>query len=172
MYPTEYIQFLIHFHGDYDYFECHEILEEYWKTKPRGNRDNYLVGLIQIAVSLYHQRRSNWNGAKRMMKSAITLLEKNSAPLQRLGIDQAQLISILNERLLSIHKKERFAPLFLPFSDASLEKQCIELCQKQNFPWKDANATPSEYIIHKHTLRDRTEVITERNKQLQKRKQR
>ena len=36
MYPTEYIQFLIHFHGDYDYFECHEILEEYWKTKPRG----------------------------------------------------------------------------------------------------------------------------------------
>ncbi|MFZ3196347.1 MAG: DUF309 domain-containing protein, partial [Bacillus mycoides] len=27
MYPTEYIQFLIHFHGDYDYFECHEILE-------------------------------------------------------------------------------------------------------------------------------------------------
>ena len=44
MYPTEYIQFLIHFHGDYDYFECHEILEEYWKTKPRGNRDHYLVG--------------------------------------------------------------------------------------------------------------------------------
>lgn len=36
MYPTEYIQFLIHFHGDYDYFECHEILEGYWKTKPRG----------------------------------------------------------------------------------------------------------------------------------------
>lgn len=172
MYPTEYIQFLIHFHGDYDYFECHEILEEYWKTKPKGYRDNYLVGLIQIAVSLYHQRRSNWNGAKKMMKSAITLLEKNSAPLQRLGIDEAQLISLLNERLQSIHKKERFAPLFLPLSDASLEKQCIELCQKQNIPWKDANATPSEYIIHKHTLRDRTEVITERNKQLQKRKQR
>lgn len=77
MYPTEYIQFLIHFHGDYDYFECHETLEEYWKTKPRGNRDNYLVGLIQIAVSLYHQRRSNWNGAEKMMKSAITILEKN-----------------------------------------------------------------------------------------------
>ncbi len=76
MYPTEYIQFLIHFHGDYDYFECHEILEEYWKTKPRGNRDDYLVGLIQVAVSLYHQRRTNWNGATKMMKSAITILEK------------------------------------------------------------------------------------------------
>lgn len=30
------------------------------------------------------------------------------------------------------------------------------------------NATPSEYILHKHTLRDRTEVITERKEQLQK----
>lgn len=93
MYPTEYIQFLIHFHGDYDYFECHEILEGYWKTKPRGNRDNYLVGLIQIAVSLYHHRRSNWNGAEKMMKSAITILEKNSAHLLRLGINEAQLYS-------------------------------------------------------------------------------
>src|SRR5689334_19734509 len=113
MYPTEYIQFLIHFHGDYDYFECHEILEEYWKTKPRGNRDDYLVGLIQVAVSLYHQRRTNWNGATKMMKSAITILEKNSALLQRLGINQTQLLPLLNERVQSIQKKESFVPLFL-----------------------------------------------------------
>ncbi|MDF9464087.1 MULTISPECIES: DUF309 domain-containing protein [Bacillus] len=172
MYPTEYIQFLIHFQGDYDYFECHEILEEYWKTKPRGNRDHYLVGLIQIAVSLYHQRRANWNGSTKMMKSAITILEKSGVSLQRLGINQVQLLSMLNERLQSIHKKERFVPLFLPLSDPLLEKQCIELCKKQNLSWKDLNAIPSEYIIHKHTLRDRTEVITERNEQLQKRKQR
>ena len=64
--------------------------------------------------------------------------------------------------------KERFVPLFLPLSDSSLEKQCIELCQKQNLSWKDLNAIPGEYIINKHTLRDRTEVITERNEQLQK----
>ncbi|PFM65969.1 hypothetical protein COJ48_04745 [Bacillus cereus] len=172
MYPTEYIQFLIHFHGDYDYFECHEILEEYWKLKPRGERDNYLVGLIQIAVSLYHQRRSNWNGAERMIKSSIALLEKNSASLQQLGIDHKQLLFLLNERLLSIHKKENFAPLFLPLLDATLERHCIQLCKKQNLSWKDANAIPGEYIMNKHTLRDRTEVISERNEQLQKRKQR
>lgn len=172
MYPTEYIQFLIHFHGDYDYFECHEILEEYWKTKPRGHRDDYLVGLIQIAVSLYHQRRSNWNGSEKMMKSAITILERNSAPLLRLGINQTQLLSSLKDRLQSIQKAEDFTPLFLPLLDTALEKHCTELCQKQNLPWKDVNATSSEYIIHKHTLRDRTEVITERNEQLQKRKQR
>ena len=172
MYPTEYIQFLIHFHGDYDYFECHEILEEYWKLIPREERDNYLVGLIQIAVSLYHHRRSNWNGAEKMIKSAIALLEKNSAPLHQLGIDHKQLIFLLNERLQSIHKKEIFAPLFLPLLDASLEKQCIQLCKKQNLSWKDVNVIPGEYIINKHTLRDRTEVISERHEQLQKRKQR
>ena len=106
------------------------------------------------------------------MKSAIIILEKSGVPLQRLGINQVQLLSLLNERLQSIHKKERFLPLFLPLSDPSLEKQCIELCQKQNLSWKDLNAIPGEYIINKHTMRDRTEVITERNEQLQKRKQR
>lgn len=172
MYPTEYIQFLIHFHGDYDYFECHEILEGYWKTKPRGNRDNYLVGLIQIAVSLYHHRRSNWNGAEKMMKSAITILEKNSAHLLRLGINEAQLLFLLKDKLQSIQKKEGFTPLFLPLSDIALEKQCIELCEKQNLPWKDVNAISNEYIVHKHTLRDRTEVIAEQKRTITKRKQR
>ena len=64
--------------------------------------------------------------------------------------------------------KRTFLPLFLPLSDPSLEKQCIKLCQKQNLSWKDLNAIPGEYIINKHTMRDRTEVITERNEQLKK----
>jgi hypothetical protein len=107
-----------------------------------------------------------------MIKSAIALLEKNSVPLHQLGIDHKQLIFLLNERLQSIHKKEIFAPLFLPLLDASLEKQCIQLCKKQNLSWKDGNVIPGESIINKHTLRDRTEVISERHEQLQKRKQR
>ena len=77
---------------------------------------------------------------------------------------------LLNERLHSIHKKEIFAPLFLPLLDVSLEKQCIQLCKKQNLSWKDVNVIPGEYIISKHTLRDRTEVISERHEQLQKKK--
>ncbi|PAD68333.1 hypothetical protein CHH83_14265, partial [Bacillus sp. 7586-K] len=34
MYDQEYIDFLVHFHCDRDYFECHEILEEHWKKDP------------------------------------------------------------------------------------------------------------------------------------------
>ncbi|KFM98555.1 DUF309 domain-containing protein [Bacillus clarus] len=171
MYSTAYMQFLIHFHGDYDYFECHEVLEEYWKLKPRGERDNYWVGFIQIAVSLYHQRRSNWNGASKMMKSAITILEKESHHVALLGIDHKQLISLLKEQLQFIYRKRPFSPIFLPFSEASLEKRCIELCTEQGLSWKNITASPSEYIIHKHTLRNRNNIISERNEQLKKRKQ-
>uniref|UniRef100_UPI0011552444 DUF309 domain-containing protein n=1 Tax=Bacillus sp. S1-R5C1-FB TaxID=1973491 RepID=UPI0011552444 len=145
----EYIQFLIHFHVDYDYFECHEILEEYWKTKPRRKRDNYLVGLMQIAVSLYHHSRSNWNGPEKLMKGAITILEKNSAHVLHLGINEAQLLFLLKDKFQSIQKKEGFKTLFLPISGIALEKQCIEICEKQKLPWKDVNAISNEYIVHK-----------------------
>lgn len=172
MYPTAYIQFLIHFHGDYDYFECHEVLEEHWKLKPREERDNYWVGFIQIAVSLYHHRRSNWNGSLRMMKSAITILNKESKQVHKLGLNHSKLLTILQKQLLSIQAKEPFTPIFLPFSDSSLENTCRQLCTEKMIPWKDAQSLPTEHIIHKHKLRDRNAVIAERNEQLKKRKQR
>ncbi|PFA24153.1 MULTISPECIES: DUF309 domain-containing protein [Bacillus cereus group] len=172
MYPTAYIQFLIHFHGDYDYFECHEVLEEYWKLKPRGERDNYWVGFIQIAVSLYHHRRLNWNGSMRMMKSAIAILQKEKKQVHKLGLDQQKLLTILQKQLQSIQRKEPFTPIFLPFSDPSLENTCLQLCTEKMIPWKDLHSFPTDYIVHKHKLRDRRDVIVERNEQLQKRKQR
>ncbi|KEK25993.1 DUF309 domain-containing protein [Bacillus gaemokensis] len=172
MYPTAYIQFLTHFHGDYDYFECHEVLEEYWKLKPRGMRDNYWVGFIQIAVSLYHQRRLNWNGAAKMMKSAITILEKEQDSVYKLGLDYQELLSLLKKQLQSIQIKESFTPIFLPILDISLENTCIKLCTERGLSWKNAQSFPNEYIVHKHTLRNRSDVIFERNEQLKKRKQR
>lgn len=172
MYPTAYIQFLIHFHGDYDYFECHEVLEEYWKQKPRGEQDNYWVGFIQIAVSLYHHRRSNWNGALRMMKSAIVILEKENDQVHQLGLDHPKLLSLLQNQVQSILNKETFTPMFLPVLDPSLEKTCIRVCTEQGITWKNTETSPTEYIIHKHTLRNRDHVIAERNEQLKKRKQR
>ena len=36
VYPEAYIEYLMYFHGNRDYFECHEVLEEYWKeVSPR-----------------------------------------------------------------------------------------------------------------------------------------
>ena len=48
-YPEAYIDFLVHFHGDRDWFECHERLEEYWKEHPDDPKSDTWVGLIQVA---------------------------------------------------------------------------------------------------------------------------
>ncbi|MFD0770837.1 DUF309 domain-containing protein [Bacillus sp. CGMCC 1.60114] len=172
MYHEAYIQFLIHFHSDYDYFECHEILEEHWKTKPRGEREQHWVGLIQIAVALYHHRRCNWNGAERMIKSALFILQNEKQHIKALDLDYPKLLLLLEERLHIIQNHKPYATLFLPFSNPNLENICIQLCKDKGLSWKETSSTPSEDIIHKHSRRNREDVIAERNIQLQKRKQR
>ena len=42
-YPEAFISYLIEFHATRDYFECHELLEEYWKAHP----GDPLAGLVQ-----------------------------------------------------------------------------------------------------------------------------
>lgn len=172
MYPEAYIQFLVHFHGDFDYFECHEILEEYWKIKPAAQREKHWTGFIQIAVSLYHYRRGNWSGAERMMKSALSTLQREQKKVAALGLDHEKLIALLQKQLHATENRYPFTALFLPFADAKLEEECIQLCTKHNMQWKDTSLPPAEYIIHKHMLRDRTDVIEKRKEQLSKRKQR
>lgn len=172
MYHEAYIQFLIHFHSDYDYFECHEVLEEHWKTKPRGEREQHWVGLIQIAVALYHHRRSNWNGAERMMKSALFILQNEKQHIEALGLEYSKLLLLIEERLYIIRNHDSYTRLFLPFADSNLENICIHLCKTKGLPWKETSSTPNEDIIHKHSRRNRKDVISERNIQLQKRKQR
>ncbi|MCD2486520.1 DUF309 domain-containing protein, partial [Staphylococcus aureus] len=51
MYPKAYIDYLVEFHATRDYFECHEILEEYWKEDPPKKRKRYWVGFIELAVA-------------------------------------------------------------------------------------------------------------------------
>ncbi|CAM4038924.1 hypothetical protein BAMA_09660 [Bacillus manliponensis] len=172
MYPKAYIQFLVHFHGNFDYFECHEILEEHWKVKPAKEREKHWVGFIQVAVSLYHHRRENWAGAERMMKSALTILQTKQEEVASLGLHPTKLITLLQKQLYATKQRQSFIPVFLPFTDAKLEEACIQLCAKQNIPWKDESYSAHEYIIDKHMLRDRSDVIKERSEQLQKRKQR
>ena len=73
-YPKAYILYLVHFHGDRDYFECHEILEEHWKEMDPKDRMSHWVGLIQIAVAVYHERRENRQGAIRTLTKATNNL--------------------------------------------------------------------------------------------------
>lgn len=54
IYSESYIDYLIHFQATRDYFECHEIMEEYWLE---NDRDKKWLTLIQLAVAVYHERQ-------------------------------------------------------------------------------------------------------------------
>ena len=170
MYQKEYISYLAHFHGDRDYFECHEILEEYWKQVDPCNKESIWVGFIQLAVSNYHYRRANFNGAKRTLEKALKIFNHQAKSLINLGLDQHILIPLLNERLFKIEKETPYESFDLPISDYSLVEECIKTSRIQGFTWGNKSDLTNKGIVHRHKLRDRTSIIQERNLAIKSRK--
>jgi predicted metal-dependent hydrolase len=170
MYPKEYVEFLAYFHGNRDYFECHEILEDYWKNVEPSNKDSVWVGLIQLAVSSYHHRRANFNGAKRTLEKAAKIFSLNEGSLVDLGLDKQSFFLLLKERLSAIQKEIGYTSFDLPISDPLLVAKCIETSKKKGFTWGNKSDMTKLSIIHKHKMRDRTYVIQERNLALKNRK--
>ncbi|WNC12724.1 DUF309 domain-containing protein [Brevibacillus brevis] len=172
MYPQPYLDYLVQFHVDRDYFECHEILEEYWKSFPANERKAVWVGLIQIAVALYHQRRGNQNGALKMLASAIRIVKQHPDDIQRLGMDDNALTSLLEARLKEVKDGEAYRSLDLPIKDEGLRRQYEDACAARKAPASRESDLSDSYLLNKHTLRDRSEVHAERQRQLQLREQR
>jgi predicted metal-dependent hydrolase len=166
MYPPAYIDFLVHFHGDRDYFECHEILEEYWKQSAPTERSKVWVGFIQVAVSLYHHRRENFEGAEKMMRSALKIFNDHTKELHSLGIEWRMMLEKLEERLKEIQSRTPYSSIMLPIGDPILYKQCKQRCMEKSWTWGAPSVMENEELIHRHTRRDRSEVIEERVKQL------
>ncbi len=165
MYPQAFIDYLIHFHCDRDYFECHEILEDHWKEDPVPERKPYWVGLIQIAVSLYHFRRGNIAGAHKMMKSALKICKDHKSELAQLGFQVDELIELLQNKGNDIENGTPYKSINLPLSDKNLLATCISQATTIGKSWGEASDLSNKELIHKHTLRDRGETIAERQKQ-------
>ncbi|PLR76369.1 DUF309 domain-containing protein [Bacillus sp. V3-13] len=163
MYPKAYISYLAHFHGDRDYFECHEILEEYWKSI-NGEKDSVWVGLILTAVSAYHHRRGNFSGAHKTLKKAISIFEPKRDQLAKLGLDDELLLENLNDVLTAIEDQEPYASFTLPISDKALIASCIQECEFKGMNWRSPSDLHDENLLHRHFLRDRTDVIEERDR--------
>ncbi|CAG9622346.1 DUF309 domain-containing protein [Sutcliffiella rhizosphaerae] len=170
MYPQAYLDYLYHFHCDRDYFECHEVLEEYWKEKEAQERDIHWVGLIQIAVGLYHQRRGNLSGAKKMLQNAVHIVTSQSDCIQLLGLDSVALEKLLNERILDIEQGSPYRSFNLPIEDSNLLISCQSKAASSNKIWGAISDLTDAALINRHSLRDRTEVILERQRQLDARK--
>ncbi|BDG46655.1 DUF309 domain-containing protein [Parageobacillus sp. KH3-4] len=161
MYPVAYIRYLIHFHTDRDYFECHEILEEHWKKT--GYKKVWVL-LIQIAVALYHHRRGNQQGALRMMRKALSLLSKEQKAIRELGLDDQRLSEQLERYIERMEQNGAYESIELPICDETLRKTCQAICDERGLIWGKASDMNNVFLIHKHKLRDRSDVIAARER--------
>lgn len=155
MYPKAYIDYLVLFNGSRDYFECHEVLEDYWKLDAIGERKNYWVGLIQIAVTMYHYRRENNVGALKMIKKAQRHLKPFRKELLELGLDDKELFNCLNEVEQRIQSGLPYHSINLPIKDLGLIEHCIMLCERENIVWGKPSDMSESLLIDKHLHRTR-----------------
>ena len=159
-----YIDYCTYFNGNRDYFECHEVLEEYWKQIAPGKRNHPLVGYIQVATGMYHWRRGNRKGAIRILQKGFKILneQRNSIFYEKIDIDN--FLDNIEYRIEQLNKNEVFTPFDLIITDDELKKIVDE---------RICNSAPvdEQFILHKHSLRDRSEIIALRNKKLLNRNQ-
>lgn len=164
--PEPFKHYLVEFHGTRDYFECHEILEEYWKSVPHDPLANLWVALIQVAVGSYHHRRNNFSGAIKMFRTALSALRVDE--LLQLGIDGERFIPLIRQRLQTVEQHQPFADLSFPFDNPTLLQQCQQMCADRNLTWAAPSSDEPE-LVDRHLHRDRTAVVAARAEALAER---
>ncbi|MBM7552409.1 DUF309 domain-containing protein [Thalassobacillus pellis] len=162
IYPEAYIDYLAHFNGTKDYFECHEVLEEYWKDYEPGVRDSVWVVLIQLAVSIYHYRRGNIAGAAKLLKSSQRKWPKRKEELEKLGLDGKEIEKLFIRLNGNYQEHIPYQAIHLPIKERILEEKVKERCQEWKTDYKKCDDINDYYLINKHRLRDRSSVIQER----------
>ncbi|MGE7982413.1 DUF309 domain-containing protein [Solibacillus sp. NPDC093137] len=150
-----FIDYCAYFNGNNDYFECHEVLEEYWKEIAPKEKLHPLVGYVQLATGMYHFRRANVTGAARIMEKAIVNFELNDNSQFFEFIDVRQLLRLMKNQLRKMQENEPFAHFTLPITDRQLQELVHE--RIKSIPLMD-----SHFIFNKHMLRDRTEILEAR----------
>ncbi|MFD1030905.1 DUF309 domain-containing protein [Metaplanococcus flavidus] len=147
-----FIQYIIHFNFNEDYFECHEVGEEYWKNVAPKDKMHPLAGWIQLAVGMYHWRRSNFPGA---LRSFIRAKDKLSdAGVWTEGFDSELLVEQLSASIQAVTERREFSAYRLPVISDELA-QVVQEYMADN-PGESLDA---HFLMHKHRLRDRTSII-------------
>ncbi|MFD0670292.1 DUF309 domain-containing protein [Cohnella sp. GCM10027633] len=161
-YPDEYIQYLAEYYGSRDYFECHEIMEEYWKEHPESPLLGCWLVLIRIAVAQYHARRGNRAGALKLMGKAAQ--ETDATLFDRLGIDGTELKALLERKRAEWEDRESIAyeDLDLPITDDALLEAARQRSASCGYPWGIGGQDAGVSVVDRHKLRDRGDVIAAR----------
>ena len=166
MHPTlhpNFIQFLIEFNQNHDYFECHELLEEYWKEIAPRNKQHPIAALILLSTSMYHWRRGNFAGARKTMRGFLNRITRLPLSPYDQMIDCKTLIKDARQSLSLIEKEQNFQQFTIQIMSDELRKR-VHLTK--NIP------QDIEYLTHKHMLRDRSQILAEREKEKKRRQQR
>ncbi len=172
-YPEAYLQYLAAYYGSRDFFECHEIMEEYWKEQAGTRYESCWLALIRIAVACYHARRGNAPGARKMMEKALQNLEP--ALFNELGMNGEALAARMREALCRWHAEQKpvYEDLDLPITDPHLLQEARRVCLQEGWEWGTPTERVEADVIHRHLTRDRTAVVEARQRAaVQKRKQR
>ncbi|MFC3418168.1 DUF309 domain-containing protein [Salinicoccus hispanicus] len=155
-----------------DYFECHEIMEEAWKSKPMFTKKDAEVFLILLATGEYHYRRGNIPGAVKSYERALLLYHENEYDLGALGMT-VDLIDMMHERL-SRMPHDAFTPMQFPLTDhiwQALHREHAGGMTYEAFRKDSEDRFVSDAaVVCKHRLRDRSDVIREREAAIKKRK--
>lgn len=149
-------QFLYEFHVTRDYFECHEIFEDLWKDIAPRQKQHELVGFILFATGMYHWRRGNQSGGTRSFHKAYVLLEQAVVDKDSflMNFDRAKLLQLIRKSEQLCKDGAPYQSVVLPIVDEEF-LTVIPMSTDNRYPLPDE-------IVHKHRLRDRSDVIKER----------
>lgn len=161
---TLFIDYCAYFNGNEDFFECHEVLEEYWKDIAPGDKNHPLVGLVQLATGLYHWRRGNQVGASRILQKALKNFEFNNGSVFYELLDYETLLVQTKLAIKCTNHNDEFYAFKLPITH--------ELKQLVTDRINTLPICSSEYLLHKHMLRDRSHILAERLESKQRKSRR
>lgn len=157
-YHPLFLHFIVYFNDNQDYFECHEVLEEYWKMQENFSKEHPLTGYILLATGLYHWRRGNLTGAERTLNKALArfrqIPERYVDYKEEVAVDQV--IHSIETSLAGVRSDSPFTAFPLPVSpdlakEAEAAKMMLRLLPKD-----------SAAVIHKHMQRDRSDILLQR----------
>src|SRR3989338_771468 len=103
-----YLQKFVELFNNGKFFESHELLEDVWK-KTTGKEKLFLQSLIQVAVSLHHDKRKNEKGALEEYSLAKKKLEKYPAKVMGIYLHHL-LLELENYFKYPIEKRKNFIP--------------------------------------------------------------
>nr|WP_285853231.1 DUF309 domain-containing protein [Sporosarcina luteola] len=156
-----FLNFIVYFNRNQDYFECHEVLEEYWKSVPDYTKNHPLTAFILLSTGLYHWRRGNVEGAYRtLVKAENKMLAFQEFDIRYTeDIDYGRLVQDTATSVTKLKNGDPFSPLLILLSSETLQQSVEEIASSM-----ELLPVGSDAVIHKHMLRDRSDILEEREK--------